>query len=275
MNKLKRKYKILMIGAGNLGGNLLPVLLKKFASVKVINRNKSVNKELKRIYKLNIETTYNKDDLVTSDVIILCIQDRYIDDVFKKIINSGINLKNKYFIHFSGSLSSEIFNSNKVDKRNVISAHPIQSFAGWKRNGDMLFNNITMGIDGGVNAFALIKYMFNGYKINFLKIKPKDKTLYHIASVIASNFLVTQFYLIQKVINKIGLKQINSFDIFEQIILTTLGNIKNKGIKDSLTGPVKRRELQTLKNHKNELKKKLPVIYNYYNLMTGFTKEIK
>ncbi|HCA42853.1 MAG TPA: DUF2520 domain-containing protein, partial [Bacteroidetes bacterium] len=97
-----------------------------------------------------------------------------------------------------------------------------------------------MGIDGGENAFALIKYIFKEYKIKYLKINPKDKTLYHIASVIASNFLVTQFHLIQKVIKKIGLKQLNSFDIFEQIILTTLGNIKNKGIKDSLTGPVKR-----------------------------------
>lgn len=275
MKNLKRKYKVLLIGAGNLGGNLLPVLLKKFDSVKIINRNKLGNKELKKIYKLNIETNYNKDDLNNSDVIILCIQDRYIDSVFKKIINSGINLKDKYFIHFSGSLSSEIFNSSKVNKSNVISAHPIQSFAGWKGNGDLLFRNITMGIDGGENAFALIKYIFREYKIKYLKINPKDKTLYHIASVIASNFLVTQFHLIQKVIKKIGLKQINSFDIFEQIILTTLGNIKNKGIKDSLTGPVKRGEMQTIKNHKKELKKKLPAIYNYYNLMTGFTKEIK
>lgn len=275
MNKFKRKYKVLMIGAGNLGGNLLPVLIKKFDLVKIINRNKLVNKELKKIYNLNIETTYNKDDLKNSDVIILSIQDRYIESVFKKIINSGINLKNKYFIHFSGSLSSEIFNSNKINKSKVISAHPIQSFAGWNRNGDLLFRNITMGIDGGENAFVLIKYIFSNYKIKFLKINPKDKTLYHIASVIASNFLVTQFHLIQKVIKKIGLKQINSFDIFEQIILTTLGNIKNKGIKNSLTGPVKRGELQTIKNHKKELKKKLPVLYNYYNLMTEFTKEIK
>ncbi|HRE41058.1 MAG TPA: DUF2520 domain-containing protein [Ignavibacteria bacterium] len=266
---------ILLIGAGNTGGNLLPILKKKFKKITIVNRNKKTNRELNRLYSAEVFENLNDVLIRNYDCYILCVQDKFIKSVFKKISGAEKNFKNKYFIHLSGSLSSDIFHSDKINKTNIISAHPIQSFAGIQKNGDKLFKNITIGIDGGANATKLIYYIFSDYNINYVKINSKDKILYHLASVIASNFLVTQFHLIQKILNKIGLKDSKSFDIFEEIINTTINNIKTKGIKNSLTGPVKRGDIRTIKLHKEEIKKRIPEIANYYKILTDFTNELK
>lgn len=269
-----KKLNICIIGAGKLGSHLVSNLIYKKFSVKyVINRDKKTNAILRKNFKgVVISEKLSKEIIDDSDIIFVCVQDRYIEQVFKSILKLNINLKKKYFIHTSGSLTSDVFKSKAVDLKQIASFHPIQTFSSINFKDKKIFDNGYLGIEGGKDSIALLVKIAKSLNSNYLIIDKKYKTIYHIACVISSNYLVTQFYLLDGILNKIGIKHQKASKVFESIINETIGNVNKKGAVLALTGPVERQDNKIINEHISEIRSKIPELYKYYTELLKLTK---
>ena len=262
--KLKKIY---VIGAGKVGSSFLYELIKKkyalkFVTERHLRKQKSFAKDLdaKKIkYSLKVES----DFIEGSDVILIMTQDTYIASVVKEIKSLKLDLKNKLFIHISGSLSSDIFNVLKIAKSDCASFHPIQTFSEVTENSSLM-ENIYFGIEGGKNASGYVKKMAKDFSSNYFTVNPKKKYLYHAASVVTSNYLIGLVYAASKIIKEIGADEKKTYKIYEPIIKNTLQNIGRQGVVKSLTGPIERNDSKIIEKHIKELKKVDPVLTALY-----------
>lgn len=262
-----RKKKIYLIGAGKVGSSFVYEFLKKkyalkFVSERNLKKQKKIVKDLERgkiDYSLKVESEF----LSEADVVFIMTQDGYLSSVIDEIKNFKLDLRNKLFIHISGSLSSEVFKPLKIAKTNCASFHPIQTFSEVTDNSSLV-ENIYFGIEGGKKASDYVKKIAKDFKSNFFSVNPKKKYLYHVASVVTSNYLIGLIYAASKIIKKIGADEKKTYKIYEPIIKNTLENIERQGVRKSLTGPIDRNDSVIIEKHIKELKKVDPVLTALY-----------
>ncbi|MBN8569428.1 MAG: DUF2520 domain-containing protein [Ignavibacteria bacterium] len=259
--------KIYIIGAGKVGSSFVYEFIKKkyalkFLSERNLRREKELAKDLKR-KKIKCSLKIEADFIEGADVIFIMTQDAYIPVVIEEISQLKLDLRKKIFIHISGSLSSDVFKKLKTAKTNCGSFHPIQTFSEVTKNSSLV-ENIYFGIEGGKTASEYVKKVAKDFGSNYFMVNPKKKHLYHVASVVTSNYLIGLIYAASKIIKEIGADEKKTYKIYEPIIKNTLENINRQGIVRSLTGPIDRNDTEIIEKHIKELKKVDPVLTALY-----------
>ncbi|MBN8571477.1 MAG: DUF2520 domain-containing protein [Ignavibacteria bacterium] len=276
-----KAQKIYIVGAGKVGSSFVYEFFKKkyalkFVSERNLRKEKVLAKDLER-KKVQCSLKIEVDFISQSDVIFIMTQDAYITSVIEEISKLKIDLKKKLFLHISGSLSSEVFKKLKIAKSNCASFHPIQTFSEVTNNA-ALVENIYFGIEGGKNACEYAKKVAKDFHSNYFTVNPKKKHLYHVASVVTSNYLIGLIYAASKIIKEIGADENQTYKIYEPIIKNTLENIERQGIVKSLTGPIDRNDVKIIEKHIKELKKIDPLLtalYLNFGMITAELAEMK
>lgn len=261
--------RIYIIGAGKVGSAFSLELKEKGYEVDFLtDRNAERIKSIADIiHPISFSEKIEKGFVTGSDVIIICVQDRYIGDTISKISEFNTDLKKKYFIITSGAESTDMFPSSVFNEDNIISMHPIQTFNKESLVNEHLLENIYFGIEGGKEAVKLCIEMIKRLNSKFIEIPKDKKYLYHSACVISSNFLITLLNVSAEVMGSIGLDKKMTFEIFKPIIENTLKNISTEGLVNSLTGPFERNDVKTISNHLNSINKELPSLIPFYTLL--------
>ncbi|HRJ99142.1 MAG TPA: DUF2520 domain-containing protein [Ignavibacteria bacterium] len=267
---------VYIIGAGNAGSafafELNEIGFKvNFLTDRNIENVKRVSDKL-----LPLETS-NKTEgrfIEASGIILICVQDRFIKDVINEIISTKADLKDKYFIHISGSLSSEIFPEEEFKKSYTGSMHPVQTFAALSVENNKYLSGIYFGIEGKNECIRLMKKIISNFRSEFLEIPSDKKYIYHSACVVASNFLVTLMNISAELLASIGIEKSRSFEIFRPIVMKTIENISDNGLVNSLTGPFERNDIETVSNQLNSIYKELPSLIPFYTLLGMETVKI-
>jgi len=270
---ITKKRNILIIGAGRLGTTLASVISNKPGQDLKIRYIASRTEESLAKAK-EILGTHGREVIFTKDIIegvkdcslvFICTPDDEIEKVCNYIAkNSGPDLKDKYFIHFSGSKRLEILKHAKDLGANVASIHPMKSFAS--------ITDSIKTIKGTVYGITFERTNISGKStenknliLNIVKslggkaveVKNDDKPLYHAAACIASNYLVSLVNYAVEINEKIGIKSEDSLKGLIGLIEGTINNIKKLGTKEALTGPIARGDTGTIKEHLDYFKKNL------------------
>jgi predicted short-subunit dehydrogenase-like oxidoreductase (DUF2520 family) len=258
--------KAAIIGYGKLGSHLHQALKKpgRYSVPIVIKDSRS-------------RMTVN--EIKNCGIIFITVSDSNITEAAKRISGSQVDLKDKYVFHTSGALSSGLLFSLKKKGALTASFHPVQTFETIAEGPHKKFEKIYIAIEGDRKAvkkgFEIAKRVGS---VPFV-ISPHDKVLHHINCVIASNYLVSYLDRLRGISKKItssqkvkrilinGFKKHNFFDIYRPLIEQTLENIRTKGIRSSLTGPVQRNDINTIKLHLKTLREKLPEMLSFYSMM--------
>lgn len=268
--KINFKTKsIAIIGTGRVGTSLAQKLIKKKFNVKYLIDNSSGN--LRNAGKLfgrkKLFPVLTTDQLEKSDIIIICTKDDEIRKIVKSIADVKIDISRKVIFHTSGSETSTVFGKLKISLKNTGSIHPIQTFSEIKKNSDKYFENIYITAEGGDKFHSFVKYFCREADAKLIRITPGKKQIYHLICVYVSNYLVSYFKSISEIGRYIGIPENKFLGIFAPLIETAYGNMKRKGFKMSLTGPIERGDVSSILKHKRILHK-LDVHYDeLYNLL--------
>ncbi len=245
--------KIVIVGAGRIAFSLLNSLMKaRFSVQSVFSKNIVSAEKLAKKYSINHYSNNLSKVKNDSNLFLLTVPDNQIVSVANDFGKLNINFQNSLFVHFSGSLSSSALGSLKSRGADTASFHIMQSFP---TKDFVPLENITAAIE--TDSDKVEKFLFNiAKKLEMIpfKLYKDDKVNYHLAGVYSSNFFVGNLLGAEKVLqnNK------TEFPDFEKLILpiasTTLNNIKSKGLKKSLSGPIQRGELEVIKNHIEKIK---------------------
>jgi predicted short-subunit dehydrogenase-like oxidoreductase (DUF2520 family) len=241
------------IGAGKVGFSL-----GKYLKENNIDLNGYYSKSKHSAKEAAIFTGTKKYDnlemlIEDSDAIFITTPDGEIQGVWNKI--NRLSIKDKLICHCSGSISSEIFSNINNHGAYGYSIHPM--FAISYKNLSQAF----ITIEGHNKHIEYFKHLFSSLGNDVAIISKENKSLYHAASVTVSNLILG---LINNAINYLedcGFTKETAMKALYPLIEFNLKNIKEKGVIDSLTGPVERGDLVTVINHLDVLREEDKELY--------------
>jgi len=125
------------------------------------------------------------------------------------------------------------------------------------------------------NAAFTVKAITDFLEGKNVYVENDVKAIYHACACIASNYLVTLLNIAEKMGKEIGIPpQIFMYGILN-LSQGTMENIKKLGTNNSLTGPIARGDVGTIRTHMKEISSKMDKDYVLaYKILGKFTAKI-
>ncbi len=179
------------------------------------------------------------------ELILLTVPDDEIETVSAKLCNTFSSLKGKKIVHCSGTLSSDVLLNLKAKKASVATFHPIQAISVDTNS----FASTWFDVEGDEDAIEYLGKLSNVLGSNILVISKTAKPFLHAAAVVASNYLVALMKTAEEIAEIGGIDKAQSMEALLPLMQSAINNIEANGTQDSLTGPIARGDVKTVKNH--------------------------
>lgn len=247
------RKNVAIIGTGRVGTALAYGLTEAGYLIKYLTSKPAADAQILAM-ELNseyIEPPYS--EVKNADIIFLTVPDGQISSVVGGLAGlTDTDWKGKSVIHTSGALTTELLEPLRKLGAITSSMHPLQTFPPGSKSER--FKNIYFAVEGE-NTFLVEKIARDLGGTPF-RIQSRNKILYHTAATIASNYM---FALVSTAVRTLELSGIDKdgidpLKVLFPLIKGTLGSIEEYGIKEGLTGPVARGDIETIERHIAELK---------------------
>ena len=198
-----------------------------------------------------------------ADCILITTPDDIILSVCKDIALSPL-IKGKYIFHMSGAGGLDLLEPAKKAGAAVASIHPLQSFS----SIDNAIQNIPssyFGITADAKAKTRAETIVLALGGKPIYISSKQKSLYHAAACVASNYLVSLLNVVESIYQSIGISEKDAKKAYLPLIYGSLKNIEFSGSIQALTGPIVRGDSGTIQKHVDAINANLPQYASLYS----------
>lgn len=270
--------KIGFIGPGKVGVNLGRYFTHNNLYVSgFYGENSDTAKEASII--TNSKWYENIEDIMKeSNIIFITTPDDIISIIDKKL--SKFDLKDKCVCHCSGSLKSNILSNVKSAGALIYSIHPIFAFSNKNMNirdlekiyfsieGDKLSNEYESNLNDNsmytsdLKIITLMKKLPNKY---FIRNK-ESAAKYHLSNVIVSNLVLSLIEIGTCYLKSFNLNEEEALEAIKPLVYGNINSIFEKGFLNSLTGPIVRGDLETIKKHKSVINEGHEKLYDILSL---------
>ncbi len=152
--------------------------------------------------------------------------------------------------------------------------HPLQTFAGYE-TGSTHFAGATIAVApgprGGWELGSSLALALGGRPV---ALAEEDRTLYHAAACVASNYLVTLQSLAERMFVRAGLPADTALHAFLPLVRGAVDNLASHGSVDALTGPLSRGDVSTIERHLATLREQMPDMEPLYRTLGIATLEL-
>lgn len=237
------------VGAGRLGRTLCRLLSEHVTIQQVINSRQPSARQA--VDFIGAGTAATMDSAKPADLWLIATPDNQIEAAYQALLASGaietgkVN-KSTVVFHCSGSMSASILSSAE-DNIVVASVHPIHSFANPQQSLHT-FVGSHCAIEGQPDAVAMLQPLFESIGALPFAIDSQHKALYHGATVMACNYLVSLLETSQQMLTAAGVDNSHG-NILQSLIRQTLDNYLSTDATAALTGPIARGDTETVASH--------------------------
>ena len=147
--------------------------------------------------------------------------------------------------HCSGARSSDELAAAAQAGALTASVHPIRSFAD-PAHVAAHFSATFCGVEGDPDALALLTGAFEAIGARPVAINAAAKTVYHAASVFASNYVVTVLDAALRSYQAAGISEEVARQLAAPLARETMENVFRLGAQAALTGPIARGDMATV-----------------------------
>lgn len=181
--------------------------------------------------------------LTSSKMVMVAVPDDQISRVWEEI--KGKEISGKVVFHTSGTLSSTIFKGAERYGARVASLHPMMTFS--DRNTEIQrMKSMTIALEGECRELEeIIKVLGN----NCFKVDAQSKVRYHLGGVYACNLILPMVSRGIANLMMCGLKEEEAKTILMPLIEKTVDNIRLKGVRGAVSGPLERGDIGTIEKH--------------------------
>ncbi|MDB5916279.1 MAG: Oxidoreductase [Massilia sp.] len=183
-------------------------------------------------------------ELRRADAIMLAVGDDQIEAACAALAATGA-LDGVLVFHCSGALSSSVLQAAARQGALTASVHPVRSFADPERVAND-FAGTWCGVEGDARALALLAPALGTIGARTVAIDADAKTVYHAASVFASNYLVTVLDTALRAYQAAGIPEGVARELARPLALETLDNVFRLGARAALSGPIARGDFATV-----------------------------
>lgn len=240
-----------IVGAGKFAFSFAPALLKNNFKIEIII-SRSLQSARILAVKVAAENYSDKISSLSNDcnLVFICVPDDQIKKVAIKISKLKLQFEKIIFVHTSGAKTSEELSSLKIKGARTASFHLMQTFPSQKQIE--ILNTFTAIESNNISLQNELIRFAKSLKLKPMIINSGDKILYHLGGVFAANFLSANFLSAENIFPAKLKKQ--SAKILKPIAESTLRNIVKHSAAESISGPIDRGDVETIKSHFSALK---------------------
>ncbi|GGF35101.1 Rossmann-like and DUF2520 domain-containing protein [Echinicola rosea] len=232
------KFKIAVIGTGNVAWHLAPALENAGHTVTEI-----YSRDYHRAEKIinQLYTAEAKTDLDFSEseaqLYIIAVTDAAISQIADAIILP----ENSILVHTSGSMPLDVLNYSSASYTGIF--YPLQSFS---KSRQMDIDEVPFLLESDDQAtLQVLRKLAKSLSPHCYVVKSKDRKALHIAAVFASNFTNHMIRIAEEVMRRQGL----DFEMLQPLIIEQISKTLEMGAKAAQTGPAVRGDLNVLDMH--------------------------
>ena len=233
---------VVIIGSGNVAKHLI----KAFLKIENVNLKQVYTRNLEdeALLKSSVSTTSDLSLIKEADVTIIAVSD-------DAIANISYNLKNALVVHTSGSVEMKALKNQK--NKGVF--YLLQSFS---KEKEINFSTIPICLEAeNKSDLAKLEKLASLLQGNIYHLSSLQRKKIHVAAVFVNNFTNHMYTIAYNICEEHNVP----FDILEPLIEETSQKIKNLTPEEAQTGPAKRNDIETIKNHLNLLSKSQQELY--------------
>jgi predicted short-subunit dehydrogenase-like oxidoreductase (DUF2520 family) len=198
-----------------------------------------------------------------ADTVLITTPDGMIEETCGRIADSGLDLSGKKFIHMSGALSLDALDAARRAGADVLSIHPLQTFADLEGALSALPGS-AFGVTCSTELQEWAEQFVSSLEGRTQFIEDADKVLYHAAAVMASNLLAMVEFAAQSIARELGFSDESFTGAFIPLARATLDNVERLGPAGALTGPLARGDVGTIREHLRALEDLNPELAAVY-----------
>lgn len=231
-----------LIGAGKVGRVLGRLLAESGMALQdVLTRSEASARDAVAFIGAG-RAVAGMDQLRPADIWLLAVGDDEIAPVCAQL-SATYSLAGNVVFHCSGAKSSEELQA--AAGAFAASVHPVRSFAD-PAHVALHFRDTFCGVEGDPRALAVLTPAMQAIGARVVPIDAAAKTVYHAASVFASNYLVTVIDAALRAYQAAGIPEGVARDLLAPLATETLANVLRMGPEAALTGPIARGDLATV-----------------------------
>jgi predicted short-subunit dehydrogenase-like oxidoreductase (DUF2520 family) len=267
--------KVSFVGCGRVGRTLARALKDAGYEVGMImTRHDKSTHEAIGFVGAGIHATDAVSAALSGNIHFIATNDDAIEEVVASLDEQiHASLKDHYYFHFSGSITSEALEPLKKKGAAIGSIHPLQVFADPQKALETL-PGVYYAIEGEDKAMELAVQMVDRLQGKLLLIPTGRKVLYHAAGVFAANYLTVLMNVALGIMEEIGESPEDAYQAFLPLMVGALQNIEEFGVPGALTGPAVRGDARTIHRHLEALEQLKPEWVTVYKVLGQEAVEI-
>jgi predicted short-subunit dehydrogenase-like oxidoreductase (DUF2520 family) len=247
MNKKNVKHKVGFIGAGKIAYSLVPAVIKAGCKVVAISSTSLLSAKQLAVKNKITCFTDNAGGLVEKcDMIFLSVPDSQIDIVAKEI-SMLPGLEGKLFIHLSGTRNINSLLPLKKKGADIAGLHLLQTFP--ERKSTNIAGSYASVESDKKETVVMLKSLAAKIGAIPFTISSDEKVLLHIMCVFTSNFVNADYYNASLLYNKIKSKLPPVEKLLYPLSNENLKNIHKNGFQKALSGPIARKDFDSVERH--------------------------
>ena len=186
----------------------------------------------------------NLDQMRIADAWMLAVTDDQIGPACTQLA-AAHTLGGVLVFHCSGAKSSLDLHAAALAGAATASVHPVRSFADPAHVAGQ-FAGTFCGLEGDPVALGMLEPALAAIGAQAVPIDAAAKTVYHAASVFASNYLVTVMDGALRAYQAAGMPEQTARALAGPLATETLANVLRMGAERALTGPIARNDMATV-----------------------------
>jgi len=191
----------------------------------------------------------------------ICTPDGRLSEVQSQLRQLPRRWDDIFIAHTSGTHSSLILQPLAERGAIVASLHPAMSFTGaageWKKIIGGWF-----ALEGNAAAQKIGRGVLAALAAKYISLLPEQKILYHMACVLAANYLVTLHAQAEMLLQRAGVTEGRA--LLQNLSQTVLDNLAMQPTAAALTGPMARGEVSVIESHLRILAEQFPQMLPLY-----------
>ncbi len=200
--------------------------------------------------KMTVGST-NVDLAFGVNFLILAVPDGKIASLSDQIPNNNSTT----ILHLSGSLGLDVLSKHT----NIATLHPLAPLPNKEIGAMRLLSGILMAYSGNDSVLSIVE----AFNATPYRIKDSDRTLYHACATVATNHVVALMNQVENLAMSLSIDPA----YFMRLSQIALQDVIELGSLDSLTGPAKRNDSQTIESHKQALIDRMPEELELYEAL--------
>lgn len=235
--------RFVLVGAGATATALGPALRAAgYRPAGIVGRNADRALDLANAIKTRVVA-----DLPEAELYLLCVPDVAIEGIAMRFARIDADWSNRTVLHLSGALGTRVLEPLAERGATTLAFHPVQTFV--YPSDSSVLDGIAVGMTGSPDALRTGRKLAARLGLRPVEIREADRPLYHLATALVSNGMVTLSAMAHQILRDCGVDGIESRALLAPLIRASAQNLAAADPGSALTGPVVRGDAETVERH--------------------------